>query len=57
MLAVSFLLDAECGRAIEGVNCDSIGIEVFVHAIDHFATDGLLTQLEVDELDMCNCVD
>ena len=28
MLAVSSLVEAECGRAIEGVNCDSLGSEV-----------------------------
>ena len=28
VLAVSFLVEAECGRAIEGLNCDSLGSEV-----------------------------
>ena len=28
VLAVSSLVEAECGRAIEGLNCDSLGSEV-----------------------------
>ena len=28
MLAMSSLVEAECGRAIEGLNCDSLGSEV-----------------------------
>ena len=55
VLAVSSLVEDECGRAIEGVNCDSLGSEAFLRAIDHFATDGLLMLLEVDEMDTCNC--
>ena len=54
MLAVSSLVEAECGRAIEGLNCDSLGSEVFVHVVACFVTDGLLTLLEVVEMDMCN---
>ena len=57
MLAVSSLVEDECGRAIEGVNCDSLGSEVFVHVVACFVTDGLLTLLEVVELGMCNYAD
>ena len=28
VLAVLILVEAECGRAIEGLNCDSLGSEV-----------------------------
>ena len=54
VLAVLILVEAECGRAIEGLNCDSLGSEVFVHVVACFVTDGLLTLLEVVEMDMCN---
>ena len=57
MLAVSSLVEDECGRAIKGVNCDSLGSEVFVHVVACFVTDGLLTLLEVVELGMCNYAD
>ena len=57
VLAVSSLVEDVFGRVIKGVNCDSLGSEVFVHVVACFVTDGLLTLLEVVELDMCNCVD
>ena len=57
MLAVSSLVEDEFGRVIKGLNCDSLGSEVFVHVVACFVTDGLLTLLEVVELGMCNYAD
>ena len=33
VLTVSSLVEAECGRAIEGVNCDSLVREVFLFVL------------------------